>query len=124
MIFLHNGQDQTSHNVDFVSNTSEFFATKSEGQYIVIYTKPNCSKCRLTFNAIKSSDAKYSMIQLLGDDATDEEKKYFDKKLSEFKEKGFRSFPVVEVYQDGNKIDEWCDFNFQKIRKYTKKESL
>lgn len=32
-----------------------------------------------------------------------------------FRQKGYGSFPVVYLYQDGVKVDEWNNLSFQKI---------
>ena len=40
-----------------------------------------------------------------------------DPQVAEFKYKGYRSLPVVQVFNDNKLVDEWNDFNNDKIKK-------
>ncbi len=75
---------------------------------ITIHYKDGCPKCRLTIAQLKPL-FKLNLIKV---DVTKS-----NSVLNRLKQQGFQSFPVVKVYQDGKKIDEWCDFRVDKIRK-------
>ena len=84
---------------------------------MVIYTKPNCPKCRITKNRLDASGYKVTQIIL----NVFKPSQYEDKLLKSFKAKGYRSLPVVQVYAEDNQlVDEWNDLNVDKINKYTK----
>lgn len=120
MIEFVNSGEASKVSPKTAKDVSKLYSENNEGTYFIIYTKPNCSKCRLTYNALRSGNNKYSAIKLLGENPSEVEQLYYDEKLSEFKSKGFRSFPVVEVYKDGKVVHEWCDFNYRNIKKYIK----
>ena len=84
---------------------------------IQIYDKPGCPKCRLTENALSKNGIKFTKTTLLVAGNKDNEE-LTRRKISQFKGMGYRSFPVVFVKNsNGEVIDSWCDFRFDKIHK-------
>ena len=82
---------------------------------VKVYDKPGCPKCRMTERKLTQSGANFITKTLLRTDNMD----YSDKKISEFKSQGFKSFPIVEVYDEhGSKVDSWCDLRMDKLNKY------
>lgn len=85
---------------------------------MVIYTKPNCPKCRETKNRLDAAGYKVSQISL----NVFQPSQYEDRLLRSFKSKGYKSLPVVKVYaKDNQLIDEWNALNVDKINKYVSK---
>jgi len=72
----------------------------------IIYTKPNCPKCRMTVNLL----SKAMKVQTITADERD---------YKRFRELGYQSMPVVTVYNIYGTHDEWCDFRVDKIKQYT-----
>lgn len=81
-----------------------------------VYDKPGCAKCRMTERKFKVSGIPYTRKTLL----TGSNKDYTDKKLDQFRNQGFNSFPVVLVYndEDGSLVDSWCDLRMDKLNEY------
>lgn len=75
--------------------------------HAIIYTKPNCPKCRMTANLLSSA----MPVQTITADERD---------YKRFRELGYQSMPVVTVYKVNGTHDEWCDFRADKIKQYTK----
>ncbi|WP_322973870.1 thioredoxin domain-containing protein [Lacticaseibacillus nasuensis] len=71
--------------------------------HAIIYTKPNCPKCRLT-------DARLSMPHTTRL-ATDDD-------YTRFRAKGYQSMPVVQVYRGGTVVDEWSDLQVDSINRW------
>lgn len=69
----------------------------------VIYTKPNCVKCRMTKMQLH--------LPMTVHMATDDD-------YTRFKAKGYQSMPVVEILQDGKQLDEWSDMRVDKMHKW------
>lgn len=74
----------------------------------IIYTKPNCPKCRMTVNLL----SKAMPVQTIKADERD---------YKRFRELGYQSMPVVTVYKANGTHDCWCDFRVDKIKQYTEK---
>ena len=74
----------------------------------IIYTKPNCPKCRMTVNLL----SKAMKVQTINADERD---------YKRFRKLGYQSMPVVAVYKADGTHDEWCDFRVDKIKQYTEK---
>jgi glutaredoxin-like protein NrdH len=74
----------------------------------IIYTKPNCPKCRMTVNLL----SKAMPVQTIKADERD---------YKRFRDIGYQSMPVVTVYKAYGAHDEWCDFRVDKIKQYTEK---
>lgn len=77
-----------------------------------VYYKLNCPKCRLTIAQLKQLPVKVSKIYV---DVTDTSA---DSQLSKLKQAGYQSFPVVKVYDHEQQIDEWSDFQVNKINQW------
>lgn len=77
-----------------------------------IYYKLNCPKCRLTITQLKSVNAHIAKIYV---DTTDSSK---DNVLNQLRQAGYKSFPVVKVYDHEQQVDEWSDFKIDKINKW------
>lgn len=72
---------------------------------ITIYGKPGCVKCKTTH--LQLPNAEYIEVDTA------------DPQIEEFRKRGVRSMPVVEVRDEHNDlIDSWTDFNFERIRHY------
>lgn len=72
----------------------------------IIYTKPNCPKCRMTVNLL----SKAMPVSTITADERD---------IERFRKQGYRSFPVVTVYKANGVHDCWCDLQVDKIKQYT-----
>ena len=77
-----------------------------------VYYKLNCPKCRLTIAQLKQLPVKVSKIYV---DVTDTSA---DSQLLKLKQAGYQSFPVVKVYDHEQQIDEWSDFQANKINQW------
>ena len=77
-----------------------------------VYYKLNCPKCRLTIAQLKQLPVKVSKIYV---DTTDSSK---DSVLNQLRQAGYKSFPVVKVYDHEQQVDEWSDFKIDKINKW------
>ena len=77
-----------------------------------VYYKLNCPKCRLTIAQLKQLPVKVSKIYV---DVTDTSA---DSQLSKLKQAGYQSFPVVKVFDHEQQIDEWSDFQVNKINQW------
>lgn len=84
--------------------------------HAVIYSQPNCIKCKMT------SDRLQKVMRVnhehLFDGGNDE---WSNKKIDKFRDQGYQSFPVVRIYDDetGARLDDWCDFRVDLIQKYS-----
>lgn len=76
--------------------------------HAIIYTKPNCPKCRMTVNLL----SKAMKVSTITADERD---------IERFHKQGYRSFPIVTVYNIYGVHDCWCDFRVDKIKQYTEK---
>lgn len=86
--------------------------------HAVLYSQPHCMKCKQTFR-ILSKSIPVQVEKLFAPDLNNEE--WSNKKIEEFKERGYRSMPAVSILdENGTCLDEWCDFQFDKIQKWTK----
>ena len=69
---------------------------------IIVYSKPNCGACDITKQWLDSNNLEYTSINA-----------YEDKKaMAEIQERGFMSFPVVNV-DDWERS--WSGFDYQKL---------
>ena len=81
-----------------------------------IYYKLNCPKCRLTIAQLKSVNAHIAKIYV---DTTDSSK---NSVLNQLRQAGYKSFPVVKVYNTSNQlVDVWSDFRADKIKEWKSK---
>lgn len=82
----------------------------------IVYSKPNCAKCNQTHRVL-SKAMVVQMEKLFEPENTE----WSNAKIEEFKAKGYRSMPVVCILDENDHcVDEWCDFQFDKIQKWTK----
>ena len=72
----------------------------------IIYTKPNCQKCRRTVFKL----SRVMPVQTITADADDYER---------FRKLGYRSIPVVTIYKANGTHETWCDLRVDKIKQYT-----
>lgn len=75
---------------------------------IKIFTKPGCPKCHLTKHLFDRSRLDYQEILINPDTDT--------KAMNQLKAHGYKSFPVVQVFQDHQMINDWCDFRPDNIK--------
>ena len=85
----------------------ERLSREEKHMHTIIYTKPNCPKCRMTVNLL----SKAMPVQTVKADERD---------YKRFRELGYQSMPVVTVYKQNGSHDKWCDFMVDKIKQYTK----
>lgn len=78
--------------------------------HAIIYTKPNCPKCRMTVNLL----SKAMPVSTITADERD---------IERFRKQGYRSFPVVTVYKANGTHETWCDLQVDKIKQYTEGKS-
>ncbi|WP_054722665.1 ribonucleoside-diphosphate reductase [Lacticaseibacillus nasuensis] len=94
----------------YVSHTEQAIIEKlsreEKRMHAIIYTKPNCAKCRMTVNLLSHT----MPVQTIAADADD-----YDR----FRKLGYRSMPVVTVYKADGTQDEWCDLQVENIKQYT-----
>ena len=83
----------------------ERLSREEHALHAIIYTKPNCPKCRLT-------DARLTIPHTT--------RMATDADYTRFRQRGYQSMPVVTVYKPDGTHDEWCDFRVDKIKQYTK----
>ncbi len=85
--------------------------------HAVVYTKPNCVKCRMTEEKLRES-MRVKTEHLF----TGKNDDWSDKKLEKFRQRGYMSFPVVRIYDDetGERLDDWSDFRIDRITKWKK----
>ena len=76
----------------------------------IIYTKPHCQKCRWTV-------ARLSQVMPVQTITADE------RDYKRFSKLGYRSMPVVTIYNVYGTHDEWCDLRVDKIKQYTEEQS-
>ena len=95
----------------YVSRTEqaiiERLSREEKHMHAIIYTKPNCPKCRMTVNLL----SKAMPVQTIKADERD---------YKRFRDLGYQSMPVVTIYKVDGTHDEWCDFRIDKIKQYTK----
>lgn len=84
----------------------EKLSREEERMHAIIYTKPNCPKCRMTVNLL----SKAMRVQTITADERD---------YKRFRELGYQSMPVVTIYKVNGTQDEWCDLQVEKIKQYT-----
>ena len=105
---MSNGMKRVSYG--YVSHTEQAIIEKlsreEKHMNAIIYTKPNCQKCRRTAMKLK----QVMPVQTITADADDYER---------FRKLGYRSMPVVKVYKADGTHDEWCDLQVDKIKQYT-----
>ena len=78
----------------------------------IIYHTEGCVKCKLTSQRL---NMETEMILV---DAKNESDKLI---IDNFRKKGYKSFPVVKVYHNEDMVDEWNDFNINKIKYWNDK---
>ena len=72
----------------------------------IIYTKPNCQKCRHTLNKLK----QVMPVRTITADEDDYER---------FRKLGYQSMPVVTIFKADGTHDQWSDLRMDKIKQYT-----
>lgn len=77
-----------------------------------VYYKLNCPKCLLTIAQLKKLPVKVSKIYV---DVTDTSP---DSDFMKLKQAGYKSFPVVKVFDHEQQVDEWSDFKVDKINQW------
>lgn len=81
-----------------------------------IYYKLNCPKCRLTITQLKSVNAHIAKIYVDTEDDSE------NSVLNQLRQAGYKSFPVVKVYDTSNQlVDVWSDFRADKIKEWKSK---
>ena len=94
----------------YVSHTEQAIIEKlsreEKHMNAIIYTKPRCQKCRRTVFKL----SQVMPVQTITADADDYER---------FRKLGYRSMPVVTIYEADGTHDEWCDLRVDKIKQYT-----
>ncbi|WP_270235282.1 ribonucleoside-diphosphate reductase [Lacticaseibacillus suilingensis] len=89
----------------------EHLSREEQRMKAIIYTKPNCPKCRMTAMQL----SKVMPVQTITADTSDYER---------FRAAGYKSMPVVTVYQSDGTHDTWSDMRVDKIKQYTKGDAL
>ncbi|GBG95202.1 phage-related protein, ribonucleoside-diphosphate reductase [Ligilactobacillus salitolerans] len=80
----------------------------TKGYHAIIYTKPNCSKCKQT--AIRLAMSKE--IRALTD---------YPELREKFIDMGIKSMPVVVITKGKEIKDIWCDYQIDKIKEWSEK---
>ena len=103
-----NGMKRTEYG--YVCSTEQYIierlSREEKKMRAIIYTKPNCPKCRMTVILL----SKAMPVQTIKADERD---------YKRFRELGYQSMPVVTVYKQNGSHDNWCDFRVDKINQYT-----
>ena len=90
----------------YVSHTEQAIIEKlsreEKHMHAIIYTKPNCPKCRMTVNLL----SRAMPVQTITADADDYER---------FRKLGYRSMPVVKIYKADGTQDGVCVLQVEKI---------
>ena len=84
--------------------------------HAVIYTVPNCQKCKMTERILREV-MRVKMEHLFDGNDT-----WSEAKIEKFRQQGYGSFPVVRIYSDetGKRLDDWCDLQMAKITHWKK----
>lgn len=77
-----------------------------------IFVKPGCMKCRLTMNQLQQ---RFDLHKVVVDPLKD------SKALEHLRTMGFMSFPVVQIMKDSKVVDQWSDFQANKIQQWKAK---
>ena len=105
---MSNGMKRVGYG--YVSHTEQAIIEKlsreEKHMNAIIYTKPRCQKCRRTVFKL----SRVMPVQTITADADDYER---------FRRLGYRSMPVVTIYEADGTHDEWCDLRVDKIKQYT-----
>ncbi|WP_203628334.1 ribonucleoside-diphosphate reductase [Lacticaseibacillus mingshuiensis] len=83
----------------------EELSREEKHMHAIIYTKPNCAKCRMTSNLL----SRAMPVQTIMADEQD---------YARFRKQGYKSMPVVTVYKPDGTCDQWCDMRIDKINQY------
>ncbi|MFD1431384.1 thioredoxin domain-containing protein [Lacticaseibacillus yichunensis] len=83
----------------------EKLSREEKHMHAIIYTKPNCAKCRMTSNLL----SRAMPVQTIMADEQD---------YARFRKQGYKSMPVVTVYKPDGTRDQWCDMRTDKINQY------
>ena len=81
----------------------EKISREEKHMHAIIYTKPNCPKCRMTVNLL----SRAMPVQTITADADDYER---------FRAAGYQSMPVVTVSKANGVHDRWCDLQVDKLK--------
>lgn len=79
----------------------------------IVYHTKGCHKCNLTANKLKPMNIELVLI----DRSTNTRQDIIDY----MDEKGLMSAPLVRVYKEDVLVDEWNDFNSDKIKEWHEK---
>lgn len=82
--------------------------------HAVLYSKPNCMKCRMTYNQL--SKAMHVKVEKLFDPER-QNTEWSNRKIEKFRAQGYNAMPVLRIYDDqtGERLDDWCDMQKDKI---------
>lgn len=80
----------------------------------VVYSKPNCMKCKMTENKLRESMFVKDEPMFNGNE------EWSQQKIEKFREQSYGSMPVVRIYDDntGERLDDWSDFRMDLIQKW------
>ena len=85
---------------------------KLEDKYsFIMYHPLHCARCEFSKRYLKG----FKVTDVLLDDRNQQ-------LVEEFRNKGYQSFPVIQVFEGENMIDEWNNLNIKKLEKYTRKK--
>ena len=105
---MYNGMKRTEYG--YVCSTEqeiiEKLSREEKHMNAIIYTKPHCQKCRWTVSKL----SQVMKVQTITADERD---------YKRFRELGYRSMPIVIVYNVYGTHDEWYDLRVDKIKQYT-----
>lgn len=106
--------------------------------HFVLYTKPNCVKCKMTKRLLDQYHANYqttyynrpdqpNLIDL--NDPNPTRRAWSAAKIAKFKAQGIQSMPVVKVVDDASSpanakpvfVDQWSDFRPDKIKAWAQR---
>ncbi|MGE9132869.1 ribonucleoside-diphosphate reductase [Lacticaseibacillus paracasei] len=94
----------------YVSSTEqaiiEELSREEKHMNAIIYTKPHCKKCWRTVYKLK----QVMPVSTITADADDYER---------FRKLGYRSMPVVTIYEANGTHETWCGLQVDKIKQHT-----
>lgn len=77
---------------------------------VVVYSKESCVKCNMTKKFLTQNNIPYEevFVDVYSDDSTE--------LMQQFRDAGFKSFPVVSPNGTNDWSGAWCDYQLNNLR--------
>lgn len=80
---------------------------------LIIYTKPDCTKCRMTKHYAEQLGFEYEVRDIF-----DQDNNMYDDVKQLVNNYGLHVAPIVIVVKDGVEVEYWSDFRVDKLKSY------